>query len=305
MTIIVAAILIAGWWYTRRTVRQAVATHPPIGQFVGAGGSKIHYIEQGSGRPVIMIHGSDGTLFNFKRSIFDLVSHEYRAIAFDRPGHGYSEALNGQPLTIPFNAGVIRDAVHQLGITRPIVVGYSYGGGVALRWAIDHPDEIAALVLISPAGFPERHLLSGFAYVAGIPLIGPALVNTMFVPIAEPQAAIWARRAFRPDPLPPDILDSVKAYSLRPWQFAAFAEEMRHFNGDLAAQANAYGQITVPVAILAGEDDILLTVSKQAARLSGILPQATLKIFPHTGHEVHYKYREETLAAIRAVTQLI
>ncbi|MBI5267518.1 MAG: alpha/beta hydrolase [candidate division Zixibacteria bacterium] len=298
---LVLLILLAGRLYTIRHVRRTYITHPPAGKFVDIGPSKVHYIEEGSGTPVVMIHGSDGTLFNFRRSIFDLVSTEFRTIVVDRPGHGYSDTAADQPLTIPYNAGAIREAVRRLGITRPIVVGYSYGGAVALRWASEHPDEIAGLVLISPAGYPEPHYLSVFAYVVGLPLVGPLLANTMFVPIARPQARIWARRAFRPDPLPPDVLDSVLAFSLRPKQFAAFAEEMRHFSHDLAEQSDNYSRTTIPVAILAGEGDILLTPSRQAVRLQSVLPQATLKLFPRTGHEVHYKYREETLAAIREV----
>jgi pimeloyl-ACP methyl ester carboxylesterase len=299
--IAVAAVLLCGWWYTRRYVKATYISHPPIGKFVTVEGTKIHFIEQGSGRGVIMIHGSDGTLYNFKRSIFDLVASESRAIAFDRPGHGYSDAPPGEPLTISLNARIIREATQKLGITKPIVVGYSYGGAVALRWAIDHPDEIGALVLISPAAFPQRHLLRVFAYVAGIPVLGTLMVHTLFLPIARPQVRLWARRAFRPDPLPTEIWESVKAFSLRPKQFAAFAEEMRLFNRDLSHVGIQSNRVKVPVAILAGDGDILLAVTKQAGRLARMIPQATIKVFPQTGHEVHYKYREEILAAIREV----
>lgn len=299
--LIAALALVSGWWYTRRYVKATYISHPPIGRFVTVDGTKIHFIEEGSGRAVIMIHGSDGTLFNFKRSIFDLVARDFRAVAFDRPGHGYSDAPVGESLTIPLNARIIREAAQQLGIIKPTVIGYSYGGAVALRWAIDHPDDIGGLVLISPAVYPQRHLLRVFAYVAGIPVLGPLLVHTLFMPIAQPQVRLWARRAFRPDPLPPDILDSVKAFSLRPKQFTAFAEEMRHFNRDLSEIGSQATRITLPVAILAGDGDILLTTTKQAVRLASTLPQATTKVFLRTGHEVHYKYREETIAAIRSV----
>ena len=298
---IVLVIVIAGRLYTVRLVKRTYITHPPVGKFVDIGTSKVHYIEKGTGIPVVMIHGSDGTLFSFRRSIFDLASTEFRAIAVDRPGHGYSNTADGRPLTISYNAESIREAVNRLGIKRPILVGYSYGGAAALKWATDHPDEIAGLVLISPAAYPEPHYLSVFAYLAGVPILGPLLVNTMFVPIARPQVRIWARRAFRPDPLPPDVLDSVLAFSLRPKQFAAFAEEMRHFPRDLASQSSGYSRIKMPVAILAGEGDILLNPALQAVRLQTVLPQATIKVFPRTGHEVHYKYRAEALSAIREV----
>lgn len=298
---IIALILIIGRLITIRLVMQSYISHPPIGKFVDIGMSKVHYVEKGSGTPVIMIHGSDGTLFNFHRSIFELVSTEFHAIAVDRPGHGYSDTPHHRALTIPFHAEAVREAVARMGIRRPIVIGYSYGGAIALKWAAEHPEEIAGLVLISPAAYPERHYLAVLAYIAGIPFLGPLLVNTVFVPMALPQARIWAARAFRPDPLPAGVMDTVLAFSLRPKQFAAFAEEMRHFYQDLKAQTDQYDKITLPTAILAGEDDILLTTSNQAVRLQKTLPHATLRLFPNTGHELHHKHRQETLAAIREI----
>jgi len=252
-----------------------------------------------------MIHGSDGTLFNFKRSVFDLVARDFRAVAFDRPGHGYSQTPKGEALTIALNARMIRQAVQTLGVEKPIVIGYSYGGAVALRWAIDHPDEIGGLVLVSPAAFPERQRLLVFAYLLGLPILGSLAIHCLFVPIARPQVKLWARRAFRPDPLPLSILDTVIAFSLRPKQFAAFAEEMRSFNRELADIGSHAAKFKGPVAIIAGENDILLNPNRQARQLAKVMPQAKTTVFPATGHEVHYKYPDEIVDAIRIVEKQI
>jgi pimeloyl-ACP methyl ester carboxylesterase len=126
-------------------------------------------------------------------------------------------------------------------------------------------------------------------------------VNTVFLPVAMPQIPYWAGRAFRPDPLPDGVLETVRAFSLRPKQFAAFAAEMRHFYSGLAEISRECGKILVPVAILAGAEDRLVSPVDNAQRLHELLPHSTLCIFPATGHEVHHKYRPETLAALDQV----
>ena len=53
--------------------------------------SKLHYFEKGSGPPVVFVHGSNGSLQDFKLSVMDRLSKDFRTVAFDRPGHGHSE----------------------------------------------------------------------------------------------------------------------------------------------------------------------------------------------------------------------
>src|SRR6478672_11887315 len=74
-----------------RKARAAETDLPPIGEFIEIEGAKIHYVRRGSGRPIVLLHGSDGFLQDFTESIFDALAEHYDTIAFDRPGHGYSD----------------------------------------------------------------------------------------------------------------------------------------------------------------------------------------------------------------------
>jgi len=146
-----AAATLAGLsLYSDRAVRRAEARHPPVGLFVSVDGARLHFLKRGSGRPVVLLHASDLTLQDFTLSIFDQVAAAYQAIAFDRPGYGSSERPAGCPLTLALSARLIRDALQALGVERPILVGHSGGGSVALRYALDYPDEIAGLVFARP-----------------------------------------------------------------------------------------------------------------------------------------------------------
>src|SRR2546428_678143 len=66
-----------------------------LGQFVSVNGQRLHYVSKGLGRPVVFIHGNPGSHQDYSMGLLGRVAQSYRAFAFDRPGHGYSERHNG------------------------------------------------------------------------------------------------------------------------------------------------------------------------------------------------------------------
>ena len=95
--------------YTQIEVSRIEGKYPPVGEFASTahGEVEIHYLRRGSGTPVVMLHGRDGTLQEFTLSIFDIVADHYEAIALDRPGYGYSECLDPDQLTTKAQARLI------------------------------------------------------------------------------------------------------------------------------------------------------------------------------------------------------
>ena len=68
--------------------------YPPAGQFVTVHGLRLHYIRRGSGPTLVLLHGSEGFWQDFQ-AVMDLLALQYDVIAFDRPGHGYSDSPPG------------------------------------------------------------------------------------------------------------------------------------------------------------------------------------------------------------------
>ena len=91
-----AALLAGAALAVRHQTRRAEAKHPPAGRFVTVDGVRLHDVERGRGRPVVLLHGNGATLQDFELSgVVDLVSRTHRVIVFDRPGFGYSERPRG------------------------------------------------------------------------------------------------------------------------------------------------------------------------------------------------------------------
>src|SRR2546423_5348882 len=127
---------------------------PHTGQFVTVEGVRLHYVSAGAGVPVVLLHGNAGFAHDYAALMRALPAHGFHAIAFDRPGHGFSARPNGKTATVAVQARLLRGALQELGVARPIIVGHSWSGALALAYALDYEPEVAALVLLAPAVYP-------------------------------------------------------------------------------------------------------------------------------------------------------
>jgi pimeloyl-ACP methyl ester carboxylesterase len=93
----VVAAAVASALLNRWLARKAEGRNPPKGRFITVDGVRLHYVERGSGTPLILLHGNESMIEDFQCSgLIDLAAKKYRVIAFDRPGFGHSERLAAQ-----------------------------------------------------------------------------------------------------------------------------------------------------------------------------------------------------------------
>jgi pimeloyl-ACP methyl ester carboxylesterase len=138
------------------------------GRYADVNGINLYYEIHGTGRPTVLIHGGLGAIEMFGPNLPALAEGR-QVIAVDLQGHGRTADID-RPLDVRFMADDIAALIEHLGITRPDIVGYSLGGGVALLTAIRHPEVVGKLVVISTpfrrnAFYPE--ILAQQAFVTG------------------------------------------------------------------------------------------------------------------------------------------
>ena len=116
-----AAALGAVALYTSRKTHEAEKKYPPIGRFLSVDGVRLHYIERGTGEPLVLIHGNGTLIQDFTISgIVDRLSERYRVIVFDRPGYGYS--TRPRRLWTPrAHATLFQETLQQLGDRKSVV----------------------------------------------------------------------------------------------------------------------------------------------------------------------------------------
>ena len=117
------------------------------GAYAEVNGINLYYGAHGTGRPLILLHGGLGSGEMFG-PILPTLAANHRVIAVDLQGHGRTADID-RPLSVQLMAGDIAALIDHLGLDKPDLVGYSLGGGVAFFTAIQHPEKVGKLVLVS------------------------------------------------------------------------------------------------------------------------------------------------------------
>ncbi|WP_020683802.1 alpha/beta fold hydrolase [Marinobacterium rhizophilum] len=281
--------------------RQTQMQFPPLGDFLEVDGVRMHYREAGSGPALVLIHGSSANLRDFSTSLFTPLSQNYRVIAIDRPGHGYSERPKGAWPDPGRQAELIHQLLQQLKVERPVLVGHSWGGSVVLAYMLAYPDETAAGVLLAGATHPWTGGVAWYNSLAGVPLLGPVFAHTLVYPLGSFLLHDAVAGVFAPNPVPKEYYASAGVgLFLRPQTFLANAQDARGLSDFLVTQSLHYDEISQPLLLLTGHDDILVPAWNHSERLARQAPNAEQIEFEATGHALHNAHSARVAAVIEA-----
>src|SRR5215213_2296270 len=142
--------LVALVLFTAYTARRVEAALPPLGRFVEVGGSRLHYLDKGSGPTLLLIHGLGASMRVFTHSVLERLSGEFRVVVMERPGSGESTREPRACARLRSQAETVSAFIRALGLDRPVLVGHSLGGAVALAVAVEHPEQVRGLALVAP-----------------------------------------------------------------------------------------------------------------------------------------------------------
>ncbi len=201
---------------------------PPAGRYIALNGARIHYVDAGSGPPVVLIHGLGGQLLSFLPDSLRELRRDYRVLALDRPGSGYSTMESQSGATLAAQAATVAAFIAALGLHRPLLVGHSFGGAVALRVALDHPDLVGGLALLSPLTHPYETMPEMFKrLVIRSSLLRHFISWTLITPAAMRHREQAVGRLFAPDPVSPRFaVEGGGLLNLRPSDFYSTSSEL-------------------------------------------------------------------------------
>src|SRR5205809_707673 len=117
------------------------------GKYAEVNGINLYYEIHGAGRPLILLHGGLGSGEMFG-PVLPQLAKRHQVIAVDLQGHGRTADID-RPLDVRLMADDIGALISHLGLTRPDVMGFSLGGGVALLTAVKYPDLVGKLIVVS------------------------------------------------------------------------------------------------------------------------------------------------------------
>ena len=286
---------------------------PPEGQFIDVNERQVHAVVRGSGPDLVLIHGAGGNAREFTFDFMDRLTDRYRVIVFDRPGLGftdrtdekYDSAFTTEAEGPQEQAAMLQAAAAMFGADNPIVLGHSYGGSVALAWALNHPDNIAGVVNLAGPSHPWPGDLGAYYKVNGSTLGGaivPPLIAA-FATGARIEDAITC--IFAPQAVPDGYAGHIGGpLTIRPDSFRANARQVNTLRPHIVEMAPRYAsELNLPIEILHGDLDTIVPLDIHSIPLRDAVPQARLTVLEGVGHMPHHAEPQLVVDAIDRVAQ--
>ena len=287
----------------RVLAKKAERRNPPTGRFITINGVRLHYVERGTGPPLVLLHGNGSMIQDFESSgLIDLAAMKYRVIAFDRPGFGHSDRPRRTVWTPEAQANLLNAALTKMGVSQPLVLGHSWGTLVAVALALNYPRNVRALILASGYYYPTIRADVLVLSPPALPLVGDVLSHTISPLLGRLLWPIFLRKIFGPNPVPKKFAGFPEEMAMRPSQIRAAAAETALMIPAAYGFRGAYGHLKMPVAIVAGRED-RVSEAQQSAELHRDIAHSTFRCISNKGHMVHQTATAEVMAAIDLANQ--
>ncbi|AIO38859.1 alpha/beta hydrolase [Burkholderia sp. AU19243] len=273
---LLAALALFSGYVAHRVTR----AFPPEGRFVDVGGDRIHYVEYGSGSPIVFVHGLAGQWRNFAYLPLTRLAQHHRVIFVDRPGAGRSLRGADSQANVFAQARTIAAFIDALKLDRPVLVGHSLGGAIALAVGLNHPEHVSRLALIAPLSHEQTEPPAPFKpLMLPSPLVRRFVSWTFAIPLTILTGRGAVRQVFAPEAVPRDFpVKGGGLLGLRPQVFYATATDLLSAPVDLPAMERRYAELALPVDVLYGRADPILNWRTHGDALAQKSARVRLKV---------------------------
>jgi len=257
---------------------------PPPGfpfqsRFININNFRLHYVFEGSGPPLILLHGGGTWLYSFHKNIPALTRH-FSVYAMDIPGHGYTRDLNRE---VTYDFETVCDATCQfmdaMKIEKAHIAGHSWGGGWAIYFAGKHPERVLKLVLMDASGINRHERLAW--ELLKYPVIGEILTHLL----TRYSVKRGLRLSFYDQSLVTDELVEMVHAPLKN-RDNRNAQLLYSRNLDWGKTISVLPDIRIPSLIIWGKQDRYIDV-KFGIKMQQLMPDARILIIDACGHSSH------------------
>lgn len=295
--ILVVSIAFVAFWYSRPTdisFEELKATVPnaEFSRFTDVDGIKIHYQEKGEGMPLILIHGFAASTYTWK-DIFEPLSKNFRVIAIDLKGFGFSAKPDGD-YTRTKQGEIVAAFMAKMNIEKAVLVGNSMGGEVALNVALHNPNRVISLILVDSAGVQSLGRNSLVPAYLQVPYVNRGL--TALAMLSDKLVRDGLEKSYFDDS---KITDEEVAYFYRPLQTdngqrATILARQQFLTGSIEAEL---GKIEIPTLLIWGAEDEIIPL-EAGQKIHAAIRGSQLKVYEKCGHLPQEEMPEKVVADI-------
>lgn len=266
-------------------------------RFIEAAGLRWHVQRMGAGPTLVLAHGTGASTHSW-RDMLPILARDFDTVAFDLPGHGFTDALPGRA-TLPSFSSAVSGLLTALGVRPALCLGHSAGTAVLIQMSLDRLIEPAGIVGLNPALLPFR----GFAAHIFGPMAKIFALNPL-VPrfVAATTDLRGAERLIRNtgSTIEPEGVALYARLVASPAHVAGALAMMADW--DLGALADALPRLAVPLHQIIGGNDRAVPPS-EAERVRDILLSATVEYLRGLGHLAHEERPSDVAARVKAAAE--
>jgi pimeloyl-ACP methyl ester carboxylesterase len=267
------------------------------GKFTKIDGESIRYIQKGRGQNILLIHGTPGSIEDWK-PIIEQLSKNYKVTAFDRLGNGFSSA-NNYSYNINANVDLILKLIEKLKLKNVVVVGHSYGGSITTKMASLKNNNLKSFVVL--AG-PLYDFNADITYkLISTPIIGKGIVTLAAKTSAKKMIKNGLKVAFgsNSDMLTESFIDEHVQLWSQPKVLYTTASERRHYAANLKENISNYKNISKKITFLVGENDATHIVN-DFNTMKKDLPNAEFIFLKNTAHYIQFEKTNTVIQVIKS-----
>lgn len=245
--------------------------------FMSVDGLEVHYKDEGSGTPIILLHGTSASLHTWDGWTKELTINNYRVIRMDLPAFGITGANKDNLYDLPSYSKFLTDFVNQLELDKFILAGNSLGGSISWHYTSSNPEKVQKLILLDPAGFPSKKERPLVFELAEIPILNQILKHI------TPKSLIkdnLEQVYFDDSKVTENLVDRYHQMILRKGSRGAFIERAKLEGQDYTELLYT---IKSPTLIIWGEDDLWIPV-EDGFKFKERMANSSLVIMKETGH---------------------
>ena len=265
------------------------------GGFISIGDQQIRYLQKGSGKDFLLIHGTPGCIEDWQ-IIIDSLSKKYRVTAIDRPGNGFSSSDDYQ-YTLEENSALIHKLIDTLGLKNTVIIGHSFGGSTTAQLATENSPKIDSYIMVSP---PLYQIQPATIYkIASIPVLGKGFAYFMHKTKAAEIIGERLKNELqnKPEFLTSDFLEYRSDLWSQPKVLYTTSKERINYNEGLEKISGSYSAIPKPISIIVGDKDSK-DILEGCKKFKEVRPETNLVVLKNTRHFVQIERNQQLLAEI-------
>lgn len=268
-----------------------------MNSFLKIGNEEIRYLQKGKGEDILLIHGSPGSIEDWKE-IIDSLAQNYRVTAFDRMGHGYSSKKHYK-YTLKDNAVLTEQIIEKLDLKSPLVVGHSYGGCIATFMAIN--SKLAGLQFIILDSPFYEFKPNGINKMISIPILGKSIAFLSSFTIAKSQIKKRVSPMFKStdgEKLEHYINERQELWSQTKVIYSN-AKEIKNLKQGLKSLSEEYKNTEAIFTLITVEDSVN-TFRNGTEKIHKELKNSEIFIIPNTGHYIQLEQPQQIIRIIKS-----